>query len=539
MIVIDHPSHHQQTIMSSSGFARPGLYDLNKSQYETFLTGKAPKKSLLAAKLKREDLSKQADIDIAADQAAKYASKFGSSCGDNKRNHAMRKKEALTSFLNDVKHAELISHGQEQQQQQQQQQQQTSQTTNIFLTNVSLEIDAHRLRLRFERYGRIASVKIFTPSKMIPVPVSQNGFVAYFERHDAEKAMDALTSNAGVQLDDRYLGGGWGKKLNAEVMQELRQKDDALRQMIMGSNDSRASDTGGDGDGGGDGDENAGGDDEDTELERSAKRQKIMAFDEKEEEASRFRIGAFLTTKDQHNLSALLKALDLRKTTVTATMMFCLKHSYAATHVVNIICENSFFHRLKEQCCCRVISAPKQIAAFYLISDLLSNSSCAKQGASVYRTSIEENLVDIMTALRETHSHIRGRITAGAMEARISKVLDTWNTWGVFTTRFVEELKSMFARGTLVTSMPVATKSSNKNSTVVSMTRTEAAGEDEEDEDEDDLDGEPLNREEQTEERLVDKARQFLLYHEGGAMMDDDAGREDADEDEDLDGEAM
>ena len=174
-------------------------------------------------------------------------------------------------------------------------------------------------------------------------------------------------------------------------------------------------------------------------------------------------------------MSTLLQSLTLTTVSITAAMMFCFKHSYAAPSIVGMICKEGGFIEtnnentddeededegpLLKHCPTKtLVPAPKQIACLYLMSDLLSNSSCSKQGASMYRSSIEELLTTIMCQLRKTHINILGRITAGAMSSRIQKVLNVWETWGVFTTRFVQELRQIFAVG------PIAAAKSAKSS---------------------------------------------------------------------------
>ena len=496
-----------------AGFNPSSFNNLSTSQYSTFLSGKTPEISDYAQNLKKEHLSKQSDDDFAVKQAQKWASEnnsFSITSVTSNKERSSKKKAALNSFLNDVKHSELISEGRDDLRKRKQNPNERNKShvvsTNVYVSNIPSTINTDRLRLFFEEYGHVASVKILERNSSTAVPC-QNGFVAYFNHSDAQEAVDALKS--GVLLDQRRLIGGWGKPLSSEHMKELKEKDVLLRKMVLG-------------------DEN--------DVDRTsnhAKRQKRKRQQHTEDSDGngdngdndeiknlnphkQLPIGAFLTTKDQYTLSTLLNALDLTQIKVTNTMMFCLKHSYAAPHVVDMICKDSFFLNIDQDDAVSSssslsssssssstsssssnqyqlqIPAPKQVASLYLMSDLLSNSSCLKHGASMYRSSIEENLINIMIAMRKTHSNIRGRISAGAMETRVIKVLDTWNVWGVFNTRFVEELRSLFLHGEKGNN-----STTSKKSTVADVDNKEEEDLDgeamEDEEGEEDLDGEAID----------------------------------------------
>eukprot|EP00189_Rhodosorus_marinus_P011661 CAMPEP_0184747070 /NCGR_PEP_ID=MMETSP0315-20130426/9469_1 /TAXON_ID=101924 /ORGANISM="Rhodosorus marinus, Strain UTEX LB 2760" /LENGTH=646 /DNA_ID=CAMNT_0027219829 /DNA_START=66 /DNA_END=2006 /DNA_ORIENTATION=- len=82
-------------------------------------------------------------------------------------------------------------------------------TTNIFVGNLSPQIDEERLLRLFGKYGPIASIKVMWPrTEEERARGHVSGFVAFMERIDAEAAHDALRRHS---LDGRDLRLAWGK----------------------------------------------------------------------------------------------------------------------------------------------------------------------------------------------------------------------------------------------------------------------------------------------------------------------------------------
>ena len=112
-----------------SGFSRPSIYDLNKTQYNTFIQGAKSERTLQAEREQLEKKTKQQLTDKETNEALAFGiSKFGGSIhgskgrkghgrggkdsggGKDRDNHSKptdrsaKKKAALASFLKDVKH---------------------------------------------------------------------------------------------------------------------------------------------------------------------------------------------------------------------------------------------------------------------------------------------------------------------------------------------------------------------------------------------------------------------------------------------------
>ena len=107
-------------------------------------------------------------------------------------------------------------------------------------------------------------------------------------------------------------------------------------------------------------------------------------------------------------------------------------------HLISItIMSRAFYHD-------SLTPAPVMVTHLYLISDLLHNSGSSRPHASTFRTHIEEKLPEIFKVMGMAHQGITGRLSARAMEIRVEKVLAAWDKWGVFTSRFLDQLRCSF-----------------------------------------------------------------------------------------------
>lgn len=84
-------------------------------------------------------------------------------------------------------------------------------TTNLFITYLSSEVNEAVLMREFGRFGALASIKIMWPKDDDQRRRGYNsGFVAFMERADAARALEALN---GVRLCGREMSIGWGKAM--------------------------------------------------------------------------------------------------------------------------------------------------------------------------------------------------------------------------------------------------------------------------------------------------------------------------------------
>ncbi|KAH9291274.1 hypothetical protein KI387_043539 [Taxus chinensis] len=86
------------------------------------------------------------------------------------------------------------------------------QTTNLYVGNLSPQVDENFLLRTFGRFGPIASVKIMWPRTEEERRRQRNcGFVAFMNREDAQAANDEMQ---GVVIYDYELRIGWGKSVS-------------------------------------------------------------------------------------------------------------------------------------------------------------------------------------------------------------------------------------------------------------------------------------------------------------------------------------
>ncbi|DBA82509.1 TPA: hypothetical protein ACH3X2_000737 [Trebouxia sp. C0005] len=84
-------------------------------------------------------------------------------------------------------------------------------TTNLYIGNLTPDINEEILKKEFGRFGSLASVKIMWPRDDDQRRRGRNcGFVAYMNREEAQRAKDDLN---GIMLHDNELRIGWGKAI--------------------------------------------------------------------------------------------------------------------------------------------------------------------------------------------------------------------------------------------------------------------------------------------------------------------------------------
>ncbi|RLN87480.1 hypothetical protein BBJ28_00016565 [Nothophytophthora sp. Chile5] len=144
-----------------------------------------------------------------------------------------------------------------------------------------------------------------------------------------------------------------------------------------------------------------------------------------------------LSSEDYDDFKELLDGLTLERESVKKTMGFALDNSEAAVDLVHVILKA--FQSSKA-------SAVTLVGLLYVTSDILHNSSAAVKNASLFRTTFEECLPEIMDALRVTHKAIAGRMSANAMKEKVLNVLTAWESWSLFPPGVLVGLHATFLR---------------------------------------------------------------------------------------------
>lgn len=144
-----------------------------------------------------------------------------------------------------------------------------------------------------------------------------------------------------------------------------------------------------------------------------------------------------LADAEYDELQELLAGLTLEREAVKQTMGFCLDHSEAAVDIVNVI---------DRACAQPEATAGALVALLYVTSDILHNSSAAVKNASLFRTTFEARLPDMLDRLRLAQRALTGRMSASAMRDRVLAVLTAWESWSLFPPMFLVGLNATFLR---------------------------------------------------------------------------------------------
>ncbi|KAG3002076.1 hypothetical protein PC119_g16482 [Phytophthora cactorum] len=168
-------------------------------------------------------------------------------------------------------------------------------------------------------------------------------------------------------------------------------------------------------------------------FSRHGRRQQIARARDMERGRERNR----LSNEDYDKFKQLLEELTLERESVKKTMGFALDNSEAAVDLANIILE-SFKNSTS--------SGVTLIGLLYVTSDVLHNSSAAVKNASLFRTTFQECLPEIMDTLRIAHKNIAGRMSANAMKEKVMNVLTAWESWSLFPPAVLVGLHATFLR---------------------------------------------------------------------------------------------
>lgn len=144
-----------------------------------------------------------------------------------------------------------------------------------------------------------------------------------------------------------------------------------------------------------------------------------------------------LADAEYDELSALLDGLTLERESVKVAMGFALDHSEAAVDIVGVI--RKAFQRASA-------SAVALVGFLYLTSDILHNSSAGVKNASLFRTTFQDCLPEILEHLRVAHKALTGRMSANAMKDKVLTVLTAWESWSLFPPMFLVGLNATFLR---------------------------------------------------------------------------------------------
>ncbi|CAG8679757.1 28107_t:CDS:10, partial [Dentiscutata erythropus] len=89
---------------------------------------------------------------------------------------------------------------------------------------------------------------------------------------------------------------------------------------------------------------------------------------------------------------------------------------------------------------------PTKVARLYLVSDILHNSSVSVPNAWKFRTVFESRLPEIFEHLNEVYRSIAARLKAETFRRQITSILTVWENWIVFPQPYIESLTNTFMK---------------------------------------------------------------------------------------------
>ncbi|RLN58209.1 hypothetical protein BBJ29_004844 [Phytophthora kernoviae] len=269
-------------------------------------------------------------------------------------------------------------------------------TTNLYVGNLAPTVTEEVLQAEFGRFGDVYSVKIMWPRSEEERARRRNcGFVSFYERRDADEARI---------------------NLNEMELEEGRRRDGSHHESTQDSRRSSGHNA-----------RNVG------RAEKLLTGQQIARARDMERGRERNR----LSSDDYEDFKDLLDELTLERESVKKTMGFALDNSEAAVDLVKIILES-----FKSPS----VSSVNLVGLLYLTSDILHNSSAAVKNASLFRTTFQECLPEIMEAMRVSHKNIVGRMSANAMKEKVMNVLTAWESWSLFPPAVLVGFHATFLR---------------------------------------------------------------------------------------------
>lgn len=157
-----------------------------------------------------------------------------------------------------------------------------------------------------------------------------------------------------------------------------------------------------------------------------------------------------------------------------------------------------------------------KVARLFLVSDILYNCSAPVRNASSYRHGFESKLPQIFMGLHETYKCFTGRLRAEQFRQYVTNSLAAWKDWNVFAPEFFERLENLFKYGSSdKPEQQPVVSTAPKGPPTRGWKAVGAAQDKKSNDNDDDVDGVPLDNDNDVD----------------GVPLDDD--------DEDLDGEPL
>ncbi|KAJ1979651.1 hypothetical protein H4R33_005673 [Dimargaris cristalligena] len=365
-------------------------------------------------------------------------------------------------------------------------------TTNLYLGNLSPQVNEEMICRAFAQYGPIGSVKVMWPRTQEEFDRNRNcGFVSFMQRADAARAIKAMD---GVSMLGHMLSVGWGKAVplppkpifvleedtdtpptglpfNAQIpkiataVERILRYGPAFEALLM--------------------------DREWNNPEFSF----LFSYESPEHVYYRWKLFSMLQG-DRHNnwrtepfrmffngplwippdvpfddhiideadsdleaeelnerdnfpkgtlgrqarlrLQRMLRKLQPKRGDILRAMMFVIEHADASDQVVDVITQSLVLEDTPPSV---------KIARLYLVSDILFNSGMSVPHAWQLRKSFQPKLPEIFASLNRTYLSIDARLKSEQFKNQVLSALQAWEKWMIFPQLFMASLTGTFLKG--------------------------------------------------------------------------------------------
>nr|CAH0099607.1 unnamed protein product [Daphnia galeata] len=157
----------------------------------------------------------------------------------------------------------------------------------------------------------------------------------------------------------------------------------------------------------------------------------LFSSDEEDDESRR----RSLSKSQKKRLELMLRKLTPEKTKVAEAMIFCIEHAEAYEEIIDFIAES--LNSVKT-------SIAKKLGRFFLVSDVLYNSSAKAVNASSFRSGFQSHMVEIVNYMHQAYEATESRLKAEAFRQRIMLCFRAWEEWNVYPAEFLIHLQNVF-----------------------------------------------------------------------------------------------
>lgn len=140
----------------------------------------------------------------------------------------------------------------------------------------------------------------------------------------------------------------------------------------------------------------------------------------------------------RRKLENMLRCIGNTRQQVARVMSFALDRPDAAEEVTDVIVQSLVIPSTP---------VPRKVARLNALSDILHNCASSPTNAWKYRSLIENRLPEVFTHLGDIHRSFPGRMKAETFRKQIMSVVAVWEAWLVFTPTVTQDLAKRLENG--------------------------------------------------------------------------------------------